>query len=185
MLPILKLPLTPFKITLKKETITAGHDIGSGGLITTLLEMCFPSTAVGMEIDFSALAEKDLIKILFSEKVGVVLQSKENLTESFAKAGINVVAIGKVNSRTELTIGDLQLSLPAMRQYWMATSTKLEAEQTTPKLAAIRGCNVVAQPLKFNFPHAFDGKNPLKRKPPLKQPLFEKKEVILNAKWLI
>ena len=53
-----------------------------------------------MEIDFSALAEKDLIKILFSEKVGVVLQSKENLTESFAKAGINVVAIGKVNSRS-------------------------------------------------------------------------------------
>ena len=66
-----------------------------------------------MEIDFSALKEKDLIKILFSEKVGVVLQSEENLIESFAKAGINVVSIGKVNSRSELTIGDLQLSLPA------------------------------------------------------------------------
>jgi phosphoribosylformylglycinamidine synthase len=160
---------------IKKETITAGHDIGSGGLITTLLEMCFPSTSVGMEIDFSALAEKDLIKILFSEKVGVVLQSKENLTESFAKAGINVFAIGKVNNRTELTIGDLQLSIPAMRQYWMATSTKLEAEQTTPKLAAIRGSNVVAQPLKFNFPHAFDGKKPAKKKTAIKAAVIREK----------
>ena len=59
---------------IKKGIITAVHDIGSCGLITTLLEMCFPSTAAGMEIDFSVLAEKDLIKILFSEKVGVVLQ---------------------------------------------------------------------------------------------------------------
>ncbi|MEL0225311.1 MAG: phosphoribosylformylglycinamidine synthase subunit PurQ, partial [Flavobacteriaceae bacterium] len=155
--------------------ITAGHDIGSGGLVTTLLEMCFPSTAVGMEIDFSALTEKDLIKILFSEKVGVVLQSKENLTESFAKAGINVVAIGKVNSCSELTIGDLQLSLPAMRQYWMATSTKLEAEQTTPKLAATRGSNIVAQPLKFNFPHAFDGKKPAKKKTTIKAAVIREK----------
>ena len=160
---------------IKKRIITAGHDIGSGGLITTLLEMCFPSTSVGMEIDFSALAEKDLIKILFSEKVGVVLQSKENLTESFAKAGINVIAIGKVNNRTELTIGDLQLSLPAMRQHWMATSTKLEAEQTTPKLAAIRGSNVVAQPLKFNFPHAFDGKKPAQKKTAIKAAVIREK----------
>jgi phosphoribosylformylglycinamidine synthase len=160
---------------IKKGIITAGHDIGSGGLITTLLEMCFPSTAAGMEIDFSVLAEKDLIKILFSEKVGVVLQSKENLTESFAKAGINVVAIGKVNSRSELTIGDLQLSLPAMRQRWMATSTKLEAEQTTLKLAAIRGSNVVSQPLKFNFPHAFDGKKPPQKKTAIKAAVIREK----------
>ena len=160
---------------IKKGKITAGHDIGSGGLITTLLEMCFPSTAVGMEIDFSALAEKDLIKILFSEKVGVVLQSKENLTESFAKAGIHVIAIGKVNGRTELTIGDLHLSLPAMRQHWMATSTKLEAEQTSPKLAAIRGTNVVAQPLKFNFPNAFDGKKPAQKKATIKAAVIREK----------
>lgn len=160
---------------IKKGAITAGHDIGSGGLVTTLLEMCFPSTAVGMEINFSALPEKDLIKILFSEKVGVVLQSKEDLTENFAKAGINVVAIGKVNSRSELTIGDLQLSLPEMQQYWMATSTKLEAEQTTPKLAAIRGTNVVAQPLKFNFPRAFDGKKPAKKKTTIKAAVIREK----------
>ena len=45
--------------------ITAGHDIGSGGLITTLLELCFPTTSVGMNIEFSELQETDLVKILF------------------------------------------------------------------------------------------------------------------------
>ena len=86
-----------------------------------------------------------------------------------------MIAIGKVNNRTELTIGDLQLSLPAMRQHWMATSTKLEAEQTTPKLAAIRGSNVVAQPLKFNFPHAFDGKKPAQKKTAIKAAVIREK----------
>lgn len=34
--------------------ISAGHDIGSGGLITTLLEMCFADRGLGAEIDLSA-----------------------------------------------------------------------------------------------------------------------------------
>ena len=33
------------------EKIISGHDISSGGLITSLLEMCFPSKGVGMEIN--------------------------------------------------------------------------------------------------------------------------------------
>ena len=59
---------------IKEGAICAGHDVGSGGLITSLLEMCFPSVGVGMELDFSNFKEKDLIKILFSEKAAVVLQ---------------------------------------------------------------------------------------------------------------
>ena len=31
---------------IRKDHIVAGHDIGSGGLITSLLEMCFPSVNV-------------------------------------------------------------------------------------------------------------------------------------------
>ena len=137
--------------------------------------MCFPSTAVGMEIDFAALAEKDLIKILFSEKVGVVLQSKEDLVAGFAKAGIDIVPIGKVNNRSELTIGELQLSLPAMRQHWMATSTKLEAQQTAARLAAVRGDNVVKQPLKFSFPSSFTGEKPAQKKQTIKAAVIREK----------
>ena len=155
--------------------ITAGHDIGSGGLITTLLEMCFPSTAVGMELDFSALAEKDLVRILFSEKVGVVVQSPADLSSAFAAVGVNAVKIGTTNERSDLSIGALQLSIPSMRKVWMSTSSKLEAKQTTERLAAVRADNVVQQPLQFNFPQNFDGKKPEEKNQTLKAAVLREK----------
>ena len=155
--------------------ITAGHDIGSGGLITTLLEMCFPSTAVGMELDFSALAEKDLVRILFSEKVGVVVQSPADLSSAFAGVGVNAVKIGTTNERSDLSIGALQLSIPSMRKVWMSTSSKLEAKQTTERLAAVRADNVVQQPLQFNFPQNFDGKKPEEKNQTLKAAVLREK----------
>ena len=42
-----------------ENEIIAGHDIGSGGLITTLLEMCFADINLGAKIDFSNFEEKD------------------------------------------------------------------------------------------------------------------------------
>ena len=155
--------------------ITAGHDIGSGGLITTLLEMCFPSTAVGMELDFSALAEKDLVRILFSEKVGVVVQSPADLSSAFATVGVNAVKIGTTNERSDLSIGALQLSIPSMRKVWMSTSSKLEAKQTTERLAAVRADNVVQQPLQFNFPQKFDGNKPEEKNQTLKAAVLREK----------
>ena len=58
------------------EKIISGHDVSSGGLITCLLEMCFPSEKVGMEIDMTLLNENDTIALLFSENSGLVLQSE-------------------------------------------------------------------------------------------------------------
>uniref|UniRef100_UPI003562E2FD phosphoribosylformylglycinamidine synthase n=1 Tax=Lutibacter sp. TaxID=1925666 RepID=UPI003562E2FD len=59
-----------------EDQILAGHDIGSGGLITTLLEMCFADVNLGAKIDFSVFEEKDIIKYLFSENIGIVFQAK-------------------------------------------------------------------------------------------------------------
>ena len=59
---------------IKAGKISAGHDIGSGGLITSLLEFCFPSLNIGMDLDFSCLEETDLVKILFSEKAKIIQQ---------------------------------------------------------------------------------------------------------------
>ena len=113
-----------------------------------------------MELDFSGLQEKDLIKILFSEKVGVIVQSPIDLSASFKSVGIKAIPIGQVNEKSELNIGTMHVSIPSMRKVWMSTSTKLEQKQTTEQLAHIRADNVVQQPLKFNFPQHFDGKNP-------------------------
>ena len=155
--------------------VSAGHDIGSGGLITTLLELCFPSISVGMNINFDGLQETDLVKILFSEKVGVVLQSKENLTYSFDKYDVKAIKIGKTIKQNILSVGKLQLSISYLRNTWMATSTKLELHQTKTSLAAERAKNVINQPLKFNFPNKFNGKIPFQKQSTLKAAVIREK----------
>ena len=160
---------------IKKGIIEAGHDIGSGGLITSLLEMCFPSTSIGMNLDFSSFKEGDLVKLLFSEKPAVVLQSKEDLTSLFAAHGIKVNLLGKVNSSKLLKINDLELDIAKMRTSWMATSMALEKKQTAGNLAEARLENVVKQPLKFKFPQSFQGMLPKLKSKKIKAAVLREK----------
>ena len=59
---------------INKGLILAGHDISAGGLITTLLEMCFANTEGGMHVNLHSLAGNDIIKMLLAENPGVVVQ---------------------------------------------------------------------------------------------------------------
>ncbi|RLD55780.1 MAG: phosphoribosylformylglycinamidine synthase, partial [Bacteroidetes bacterium] len=59
------------------KKILSGHDISAGGMITTLLEMCFANNNTGLDINLSQLNEKDIIKLLFSENPGLVFQAKD------------------------------------------------------------------------------------------------------------
>ena len=45
-----------------KERKIKGHDVGSGGLITTLLELSFAEVGVGAHYDLSILGESDTVK---------------------------------------------------------------------------------------------------------------------------
>ena len=56
--------------------ILAGHDISAGGMITTMLEMCFANPQGGIEAHRDKIRHADLIKILFSENPGVIIQVK-------------------------------------------------------------------------------------------------------------
>ena len=40
---------------IKNNKIVAGHDVASGGLITTLLELCFSDTNLGADLDLNSL----------------------------------------------------------------------------------------------------------------------------------
>jgi len=140
--------------------ITAGHDIGSGGLITTLLELCFPSKEVGMKVDLSSLKEQDLIKVLFSEKMGVVLQSKHDLSGTFAQKGLTAVQIASPTADATIKVASWNFSIPELRSSWMRTSTILEEKQTKPELASVRLKQQTEQPLRFEFPQNFTGKKP-------------------------
>ena len=89
---------------IKTNVLSAGHDIGSGGLITSLLELCFPSLGVGLDVDLSNLGEADIVRVLFSEKIGVLIQSNTDLQAHFEAAGIKCTKIGSVNSEAKLTL---------------------------------------------------------------------------------
>ena len=53
----------------------AGHDISAGGLVTTLLEMCFANTTGGLHINLHDLCtDGDVVKALFAENPGVVIE---------------------------------------------------------------------------------------------------------------
>ena len=60
--------------TSEQRTDSCGHDISAGGLITTLLEMCFANVEGGMEINLDKMKEHDLVKLLFAENPGIVIR---------------------------------------------------------------------------------------------------------------
>ena len=142
------------------EKIISGHDVSSGGLITCLLEMCFPSEKVGMEIDMTIVNENDTIALLFSENSGLVLQSEVDLTNHFGEYEIECFHIGKVTQTGKLTFQNnndqLNLDVAEYRDLWFSTSAALDAKQNN--CADERFANYKIVPLKFNFPSSFNGK---------------------------
>lgn len=145
-----------------KDLILAGHDVASGGLITTLLEMCFADLNLGAQIDLSLLQEQETTKLLFAENAGVVFQAKNAGVEEFMdKAGVSWYCIGQVQEEAILEIrnqGDaLSVDIPEMRQNWYKTSYLLDDKQTANGLARERFDNYAKQPLNYAFPAGFEG----------------------------
>ncbi|MFC4721264.1 phosphoribosylformylglycinamidine synthase [Geojedonia litorea] len=144
------------------EQIVAGHDVASGGLITTLLELCFADNQLGAELDITALAEKDSFKILFAENAGLVMQSKDaSIETAFAEANIEYFKIGKVTNSDVLSIINgtdvFTMTVSRLRDMWYKTSFLLDQKQTANGLAQDRYNNYKNQPLKFTFPKHFTG----------------------------
>ena len=149
-----------------QDLIAAGHDIASGGLITTLLEMCFADINLGAEIDLGAINQKDSIKLLFSENSGVVIQAfnDDEIEKQLSQAGVNFFKIGKANLSDNLNIinqNDIfNLTVSKQRDVWYKTSFLLDQKQTAENLAKTRFYNYKEQPLKFVFPNNFSGVKP-------------------------
>ena len=154
--------------------ILAGHDIGSGGLITTLLEMCFSPLApeggtssfaeAGMTISLDSFEEKDLVKILFSENIGVVIQAKDNSSfENKLKTnGVEFFKLGEVTANNSLEIThNSQLTtytISDLRDVWFKTSFLLDQKQAKNGTAKARFDNYATQALNYTFPAHFTGK---------------------------
>ncbi|MCO5249574.1 MAG: phosphoribosylformylglycinamidine synthase [Chitinophagales bacterium] len=145
--------------------IDAGHDIGSGGLVTTLLELCFADNGLGADIDLSDIHKKDIISLLFAENVGIVFQGDASIEKDLEDNKITFHKIGKVNTNGQLNIvsGDqnFHLDIAKWRDIWYQTSYQFDKLQSGEIKAKERFDNYKNQPLQFKFPQNFDGKKPL------------------------
>jgi phosphoribosylformylglycinamidine synthase len=151
---------------IKKGWVMAGHDISAGGLITTLLEMCFANTEGGMHINLHDIVGDDMVKVLMAENPGVVIQVSDKHKDEFKKymeeAGIDYAKIG-YPTPTERTIVvkkdnyEHTFDIDALRDEWYKTSWLLDRKQSFNGCADERVNNYKNQPLEMKFNDNFSG----------------------------
>jgi phosphoribosylformylglycinamidine synthase len=150
---------------IKDRKITAGHDVGSGGLIVTLLEMCFADVNLGANFDLSALQENDTVKALFNENISLVFQAESAVEAVFAQNDLEIFKIGSVAEGNSVIIKNnndsFTFNVSETRDTWYKTSFLLDSKQSKNGMAQERFNNYKNQPLQFNFPINFNGKLPV------------------------
>ena len=142
---------------IREGRICAGHDVASGGLITSLLEMCFADNHLGAQIDLSDLGETDTIQLLFAENASIVFQASDLGFETWAKeCPLPCIRIGSVTDKEELSIKnkavEIGLNVASLRDRWYETSVAFDQHQTAKNLAFERFENYKKQPLAYSFP---------------------------------
>ncbi|MCG8803441.1 phosphoribosylformylglycinamidine synthase [Tenacibaculum finnmarkense] len=147
---------------IKADKISAGHDVASGGLLTTLLEMCFADVNLGADFDISSLNEEDSLKVLFAENAGIVFQADASVETILSENNIELFTIGTANDSGKVTIknneDNFSFDVSQVRDTWYKTSYLLDDKQTANGLAKNRFDNYKNQPLKYTFPANFTGK---------------------------
>ena len=146
--------------------VMAGHDISAGGLITTLLEMCFANTEGGMEISLDKFQNTDVVKALFAENPGVVIQVSDKNAPAVKKilddAGVGYLKIGTPTEERHILVSKdsvtYQFGIDHLRDVWYTTSYLLDRKQSFNGCAEKRFENYKQQPLELAFGPEFTGK---------------------------
>ena len=149
---------------IQKGLVLAGHDISAGGMITALLEMCFANVEGGLEVNLDKLSEQDIVKILFAENPGILVQVKDK--KAFEKlmedAGVGFAIIAKPTSERHILVSkegvQYHFGIDYMRDVWYESYYKLDIKQSGSVCAGNRFENYKMQPLEFKYPKSFTGK---------------------------
>ena len=149
---------------IEQGMILAGHDISAGGMITTMLEMCFANVEGGLEVNLDPLVEQDIVKILFAENPGVLVQVKERkaFEQLMREAGISCAIIARPTDERHILVSkegiQYHFGIDYMRDVWYESSYKLDIKQSGNVCAGNRFENYKMQPLEFKYPKHFTGK---------------------------
>ena len=146
--------------------VLAGHDISAGGLVTTLLEMCFANVKGGIAVNLDKMTETDTVKALFAENPGVIIQVSDADSTRVKKilddAGVAYIKIGVPQEERTLSVKKdsrtLTFDIDEMRSVWYETSYMLDRRQSFNGKAEERRDNLGKQPLEYKFNDSFTGK---------------------------
>ena len=152
----------------KNRRLLAMHDVSAGGLVTTLLEMVFANTDGGLAITtegFVQAGETDLVKILFAENPGVVIQvddaKRPAVEKTLEKAGVRFFELGRPQAERVLLLEhegtERLLGIDYLRDAWFKPSYLLDTLQSGTECAAMRFENYKKQPLRYSIPASFSG----------------------------
>ena len=148
---------------IEDELILAGHDVASGGLITTLLEMCFSDNETGLRLDLTGLGEADSAKVFFNENPGIVIQAAdaETLESRLNVAGVRFVKIGQPAGKRAFSVknfnAEFDLDIDSLRELWFKSSYLMDRKQSGEELALERFKNYKRNELHYDFKN-FTGK---------------------------
>jgi len=151
---------------ISEDVILAGHDISAGGIITTLLEMCFANVNGGMELEVGNFSiHSNVIEWLFTENPGIIVQIHDNKAENLEKELLNhsikFERLGKPCTERKIKIDfkgiKYHFDIDKMRDVWYRSSYLLDTKQSGSECAERRFTNYGQQPLEFVFPEGFTG----------------------------
>ncbi|WP_280746393.1 MULTISPECIES: phosphoribosylformylglycinamidine synthase [unclassified Parabacteroides] len=148
---------------IEKELLLAGHDISAGGMLTALLEMCFANVEGGLEVTLDSIAETDIVKILFAENPGILVQVKEKkaFEQLMNEAGVGFALIAKPVDERHILVSkegvQYHFGIDYMRDVWYSSSYKLDIKQSGSVCAGNRFENYKMQPLEFKYNKGFTG----------------------------
>ncbi len=151
---------------IKRGWIMAGHDISAGGLITTLLEMTFANENGGINVNLHDIASDDIVKMLFAENPGVVIQvsdeHKEELKKFLDGEGIGYAKIGYPTPNSRKIVvkngnAEKEFDIDSLRDTWYKTSYLLDRDQSMNGMAKKRYTNYKKQPIEISYNKDFKG----------------------------
>lgn len=127
----------------ESSLLLAYHDKSDGGIFVALVEMAFASR-LGIDIIINS---KSLIKYLFNEECGAVIQIKseheEAVRKTFHRSGINgssITCVGKVNDSLKINIINneeeiIDIPTAELQLKWASTSYNMQSLRDNPKCA--------------------------------------------------
>lgn len=149
---------------IEKGLVLAGHDISAGGMITTLLEMCFANVEGGLEVNLDTIAEEDIVKILFAENPSILIQvrNKKEVEKLLEENGVGFARVAKPTDERHILVSkegvQYHFGIDYMRDVWYESSYKLDVKQSGSTCAGNRFENYKMQPIQYKFHKNFTGK---------------------------